>query len=637
MCGILGLVAPPNRRVEIEQRDIVAMRDRMVARGPDDAGLVEHRNVVFAHRRLAIRDLEGGRQPWASEDGRCLLVYNGEIYNDCELREELTTLGHTFRSRCDTEVVMEAYRRWGSDCVGRLRGMFAFGLYDFEHDRLLLVRDRVGTKPLFFSHVNGNLIFASSIAALLRHPHLSRSPNLQTLSHYLTTFRITLGQQTMFEGIEQLQPGELLLWERGEQRITRYWEIPGEQSRYVEYAAAVEELETLLTDSVSRRLISDVPVGAFISGGVDSNTILAMIRDDRASGLKTFCGGAEGDSPDFEFASRSAGQLDCDYDEVHVSEQQYLQTWQQLVGEQHLPLSTPTDVIIYQLATQMKRSVGVALGGEGADELLCGYAVQHYSSQDFESSCALRMGRWRGTSQQARQFSESLRAQYNRDFFTSEIDHFLALNSLIPAAAQSRLFQTWSWEQAGREEPIKQFYADLFAERAGESTAHKSAAVIHRVNLEGLLSRLDSATMAAGLEGRVPFTDHLLIERMFQLPTRYKIDVAPHEHAPHLSSATLANRGSLRSKRLLRDVARRRLTPDLANRQKASFPTPIAGWMGGTWRGWVRDTLESSPFALSIFREDALQELTENPQTAGMWLWPILNVSMWGDREFAAA
>ncbi len=194
MCGILGLVGPLGQGIPARDAEILAMRDAMSERGPDDAGFFRRENVAFAHRLLSIRDLQSGRQPWVSQEANCVLVYNGELYNDRELRQELVALGHRFRSRsCDTEVILAAYQEWGTDCLSRFRGMFAFGIYDFTRRQLFLARDRFGVKPLFFTMVGNTLVFASSVAAILRHPHISKSPNWPAVSHYLTTFRITLG------------------------------------------------------------------------------------------------------------------------------------------------------------------------------------------------------------------------------------------------------------------------------------------------------------------------------------------------------------------------------------------------------------------------------------------------------------
>jgi asparagine synthase (glutamine-hydrolysing) len=221
--------------------------------------------------------------------------------------------------------------------------------------------------------------------------------------------------------------------------------------------------------------------------------------------------------------------------------------------------------------------------------------------------------------------------------FGSEGDHYLALNSLIPTAVKPRLFQPWAWKLAEDDHSMRSHYDRMFGDRDGENPHRKQAAVIHQVNLEALLSRLDRSTMAAGLEARVPFADHVLVDKMFRLPMRYKIDVAHHELAPHLSSAALQQRGSLRSKRLLRTVAQRRLPTELASRKKASFPTPVASWFEGPWQPWVQQTLMTSPFARNLFQAEPLAELASNPAAAGMWLWPIVNLAVWGDQEFAAA
>ena len=206
MCGILGIIAPRGRSISVGRERVVAMRDSMTARGPDDAGLLMRGNVALAHRRLAIRDLSAGSQPIVSEDGQTAIVYNGELYNDRELRTELQQLGVKFQTRCDTETLLAAWTMWGVDCLQKLQGMFAFGVYDFAENRLYLVRDRFGVKPLFFAEAAGELVFASTVAAVLQHPHVLRQPNWSTISHYLTTFRTTMGRETMFRGVRQLRP-----------------------------------------------------------------------------------------------------------------------------------------------------------------------------------------------------------------------------------------------------------------------------------------------------------------------------------------------------------------------------------------------------------------------------------------------
>jgi asparagine synthase (glutamine-hydrolysing) len=226
--------------------------------------------------------------------------------------------------------------------------------------------------------------------------------------------------------------------------------------------------------------------------------------------------------------------------------------------------------------------------------------------------------------------------QYGRDHFQSEVDHYFALNSLIPTAVKPALFNPDVWQSAAEDQPMLDYYRDQFATRESEPTSVKLKRILHKTNLEALLSRLDSATMQASLEARVPYTDHRIVEKMFRAPMNFKIDVDDSEQAPYLASGDLQQRDSLRSKRVLRSVAEQLMPVELAQRKKASFPTPVQQWMGNEWSDWAARTLSESPFAHAVFQPAALAELTENPGQSGMWLWPILNIACWGDRAFAA-
>lgn len=635
MCGILGLVARPGRSPDVTRPQLVRMRDVMEARGPDSAGLFQQDNVAFAHRRLAIRDRAHGTQPWVSADRQQVLVYNGEVYNDAELRVELAALGQTFESRCDTEVVLAAYRQWGPECVSRLRGMFAFGIYDFSNRRLFLARDRFGIKPLFFTQRGGELVFASTIAALLAHPEVTKKPCFPAVSHYLTTFRTTLGRQTLYEGIWQLLPGETLTLDDDRVRIERYWEYPESEDSTITYRDAAGLLEDALREAVSLRLTSDVPVGLFLSGGVDSNTLAALLCETHTKTTPGWCGGGDGAAlDDFGAARRCARHFAVEYGEVRVAAAEYFDLWLWMIRQTALPLATPTDVVLYALARDMKPTIGVALGGEGADELLCGYSVAHWAGYDFDRQQQLAHGTWQGSLAGQRIFRRSLKSQYGREYFTSAVDHYFALNSLIPAQAKPLLFQPAVWEAADSDRLMHEHYHELFDRFPAETTQQTQTRVLHSVNLESLLSRLDAATMLAGLEARVPYTDHRLVETMFRVPATHKIAVANDEQAGCLASAELERRGSVLSKRILRTVAAPRMPASLALRKKASFPTPVADWLARPWIEHVRTRLYHSPFARATFRPEALNELAGNPKAAGMWLWPLLNVIEWGDAQF---
>jgi asparagine synthase (glutamine-hydrolysing) len=649
MCGILGIIAPRGRSISVGRERVVAMRDSMTARGPDDAGLLMRGNVALAHRRLAIRDLSAGSQPIVSEDGQTAIVYNGELYNDRELRTELQQLGVKFQTRCDTETLLAAWTMWGVDCLQKLQGMFAFGVYDFAENRLYLVRDRFGVKPLFFAEAAGELVFASTVAAVLQHPHVLRQPNWSTISHYLTTFRTTMGRETMFRGVRQLRPAECLEWNlhTGDLQIARYWNFPTKTTADITFDEAANELESLLADSTQSRLVSDVPVGMFLSGGVDSSMLASFVSQSHDSRLLGSCGGGQdasaetGQDNDFSAAANCARHTGFEFDEVRVSPETYLDCWSELVGDTALPLTTPSDVIIHQLARRMKQDVGVVLGGEGADELLCGYALPHWSIEDFRLARLCAAGQWPGRPSGERAFLKSLEATYGRCQFNSLVDHYFAANSLIPLAVKPRLLTEDAWNAAGHDEAMASFYQNEFATDSdphredAASLVHSQSVVLHRLNLESLLGRLDTATMQASLEARVPYTDHRLVEFAFGLPSHFRIDVDPHEATPYLAAAELDRRRTLRPKRLLRAVASRSLPPELAQRRKASFPTPVASWLSGPWQAWAQSRLLNSPFGRQAFRRETMAELASNVSAAGMWLWPILNLLAWGDSVFA--
>ncbi len=635
MCGILGIITRQQKASPVSQGDVIAMRDTMTARGPDSAGLFQQNNVVLAHRRLAIRDVAGGKQPWISPDGRFGLVYNGEIYNDDQLRDELKQKGYKFRTHSDTEVLMNAWQAWGKSCVHRLRGMFAFGIVDFVQNKWWLVRDRCGVKPLFYSQIGNDFVFASSIKAITRHPGFSAAPDLMTVRHYLSTLRLTLDDQTMFRNVSTVRPAEIIDCMEDQRANDIYWSPEQPTNVGIGFEESVDELENRLRESVAMRLKSDVPVGMMLSGGVDSNTLASLTYDQTGKSMTGRCGGGvdpnfDQSESDFQHAEYFAKQIGFDYKAIEVQQNDYRDSWEDLLGAYATPLSTPTDVIIFHVARSLKKEVGVALGGEGADEAFCGYSIPHWSGEDFDRSHAISGLQ----SSEAELMRASLTKQYGRDCFFSPSDHYLMTNGLVPRNSQSVLFNESVWPLADAKRRIEKYYDGLFESQGDRPMVQKYASVLFKLNLESLLGRLDSATMAASLEARVPYTDHHVIEQAFRLPHQFKIDVCPTEKKPWLSSLELAQRGSLRAKRVLRSVASRWMPEKLAQRPKMSFPTPLATWLNNDWRSWAAQKLKQSPFARELFRSEALDDLQRLPAGLSMWNWPILNLAMWGDEQF---
>ena len=500
-------------------------------------------------------------------------------------------------------------------------------------------------------------------------PVFKAAPSLPAMSHYLTTMRQTLGRQTLFQGVWQLQPGETLTLQAGNIQINRYWDYPQSEqslsgseseketapwllsfpaesdtsrspsSNVPRYDECVDLLFNELEDSIRVRLASDVPVGMFLSGGVDSNSIAHLMKQVQGTPFATLC--IDGSTPesingDAEHAALCAEEIDCPLQVITVEANEYLESWETISEATSLPLTTPSDVLIYRLAQETKKQMGVVLGGEGADELLCGYSVQHWSGMEYDLLRSLQNDTWAYGGAAAQSFTQSLMRQYGRTNFESPVDHYFAQNSLIPTQAKSILFQETHWNALDSDRALWQQYLPFYSNDQTRSTAAGTSELLHRMNLESLLGRLDTSTMLASLEARVPFTDHLLVEKIWNTPREHRIDCISKRANPCLSAVELYQTGSLQSKRILRSGATRMMSDQLAMRPKASFPTPVPHWLGNEWREWASEKIKQSAFAAHFFQREAIQSLSDNSATVGMPLWSILNLVEWGDRQFAA-
>ena len=616
MCGILAILSGNGMISPSQLRTARRMSEVMSDRGPDGHGCLVRDRLLLAHRRLAIRDIDGGQQPMLTDDGRFAISYNGEIYNDTELREELRREhGVRFHTRCDTETLLHAFAVWGKHCVEHLRGMFAFVAVDFKTGAVLVARDRCGVKPLYYTQIGSSWLIASSIASLLEHPEVPRRPNFRAISHYLSSFRLTLGSETMYENIHQLEPACRMMIGRRGVELEKYWELPIEDAT-IPFEAAASELAAGLDDAVERRQVSDRPVGMLLSGGVDSASI-ASAMGKTEGGFFACSAGLE-----VEHATETARAVGCEIQAVQPDEGEFHRAWHDILDKSRLPASTPSDPMILLLSRKLKERVDVAIGGEGADEMLCGYAAQHWVGEDFNRQDVLP-------------FRQSMVKSYGRDRFDSPVDLFLAGNSFLRREMKPQVLSMEAWRAADFDEAIATTYEAATGKVDGEDASRRIYRMIHRINLEGQLSRLDTATMMASLEARVPFTDHQLTEQMarvsFDKHIRLREGAATEQTAMDLAANQL-----LDTKRLLRKVAQDQLPEHIANRPKQSFPTSVFQWMAGPWRTTVKQTLTESPFLRELIHPQLMSPLAEAPETAGVLLWPLMNLAHWGDRQFAA-
>lgn len=612
MCGILGLISPVGASPGLAPGVVQKLRDRMAHRGPDDAGYLDRGNVVLAHRRLAVIDLsEAAHQPMSSEDGRFAIVYNGELYNDAELRDELARAGWRFRSSSDTETILAALARWGPAGILRLRGMYAFGFHDAHEGRFLLARDPLGIKPLY--HWRGThagvptVVFASEIRPILDHPAVSPQPDTAAISAYLTTIRTTVGERTLFEGVRTLLPGQIVEIDlRSDALPTRRTSCAIGRAE-VSGASIVEGVRSAVEDSVRAHLRSDVPTCCLLSGGLDSTIITKLARRE-STDLWTYCaggpGGASGESgaglDDLSAARLVAGEIGTLHAEALVSRELFGQRWLEMVESTGVPLSTPNEVAIHEVARRLRDDGKVvALSGEGADELFGGYDILLDHAAAFEAAPRSAAGA----------DLASRRARFQADDA-----------AWIPIAAKPAVMSEAMARRSEGDAVLLDAYTREFADLDDGS---QDGLQVHlkfqrRVNLAGLLLRLDSASMLAGVEGRTPFADVRIAEIAESLPM-------PEKFAAR--SGADIKPGPARTKLILRRAFADEVPPRVLERAKASFPLPFQAWCGDGI-----GSLADSGIAREFFSEAAIATVRARPAELWPVAWPMLNIAIWARR-----
>jgi len=622
MCGIAGIVnlmaGPPDRGI------VQSMLDVMRHRGPDGEGIYHDPQAALGHVRLSIIDVAGSRQPLSNEDETVWVTFNGEIYNYRELRDELQGRGHRFQTQGDTETLVHLYEEHGARMVERLIGMFAFAIWDTKRRQLFLARDRLGIKPLYYCRRGEEFVFASEIKAFLEHPQITPRPDRASIWHYLT-YRSVPSPATLLEGILKVRPGHCLtLTERG-LSTECYWDIPLRSKQAVtEEEPSVEQMqqqvEARLVTSVKRRLISDVPIGAFLSGGVDSSLIVALMSILTQAPVRTYSVGFHNSTAsELPYAGLVARQYQTDHHELVLEEDGFADHLEKLTWIRDSPLSEPADVPLYLLSKMARRDVKVLLSGEGSDELFGGYPK--YAFDRFAPLVGLlpaglnRLvastlpGRLRRLEVAMRSLGEPERASRWAQWFSP----FTAREKTILMPDNE------SWPNPTQE----------YIDRAQDAPA-LDAMLYTDCKLwlpDNLLDRGDRMTMGASIEGRVPFLDHELVEYAFSLPAHVKI------------------RGFTR-KYLLKQIAEKYLPRSIVHRPKVGFRLPLTQWFRGRLRDMCYDRICAGSGPLAQFLNGrALRRLLDDHCSGRKdnWLqiWTLLGLSIWNElfcrRPIAAA
>jgi len=593
VCGIAGFTADtlgPDRADAV----IRAMCGAIRHRGPDDEGYYAGSGAVLGARRLSIIDVAGGHQPIGNEDGTVWVAFNGEIYNFQGLRADAERRGHRLRTRSDTEVLVHLYEDRGTDLVSLLDGMFAFAIWDDARRRLILARDRMGKKPLHYARMGAGLVFASELKALLRHPAVARSLSVPALARYLT-FDYVPAPQTIFEDVAKLPPGHMLVHEDGRVHLRRYWDLPAPDGDGADGSDAAEHLAQLLDAATARRLISDVPLGAFLSGGIDSSAVTALMTRHASTPVKTFSIGF--DEPSFDesrYAREVAACLGTDHHEEIVAPAAMAGLAEQLGEILDEPLADASILPTYLLSQFTRRHVTVALSGDGGDELFAGYPT-------YQAHQVARRLDWtpRPVVAGARALAARLPVSYGDFSLDFKIRRFL---SGLGRPLEMR-HTTWLGTFEAAELPVllapdvwRRIQSDdLFSEmrgyvRAAEDRDWLATLLYLDAKLylqDGVLVKVDRASMACSLEVRSPFLDTAVVEFASRLPARQKLR-------------------RLTTKFLLKRALRGLLPDRILHRRKKGFGVPVGAWIRGPWHDLFREVLAPDRIA----RQGLL-----NPQT----------------------
>ena len=614
MCGIAGVFSL--NRGHVDTTLIEKMTRAMSHRGPDGEGYFVREHVALGHRRLSIIDLAGGDQPIYNEDNSVVVVYNGEIFNFRDVQADLEAKGHTFRTHCDTEVVVHAYEEYGEECCSHFRGMFTFAIYDIARDRLLLGRDRLGIKPLYYHLDNGRLLFASEIKPILH--ALNERPGVDAgLIDFYMSLGYVPGERTLFLGINRLMPGHTLLFEQGKPSIRRYWDIADVPTLDIGLDEAQARLEQLLLESVRLRLMSDVPLGAFLSGGLDSSAIVACMSKMMNEPVKTFSVGYSDDpaSSELEFARIVAKEFKTEHHEFILESGDFFDSLDLLLEHMEEPVVESAAVALYQLSKLAREHVTVILSGEGGDEILAGYPLYKimpkvdrlYAFAQFVPDAL------RGVI--ARNAMKTEKAAKYWDWSGVPLSQrYWGISNDVTATLKQRMYQPAFHAQIGTT--VGSYFEKLFGTLQEGSDLRRMTYVDLKTWLpDDLLLKADKMTMACSLELRVPMLDHKLLEFSTALPDQLR-------------------RNGDEGKFLLKKLMERYLPHEIIYRPKKGFPVPIAVWFRGPLFERVRDILlDTRTLGRGYFQSEYISHVLEQHRSGAEDLsrriFSLLALELW--------
>ncbi len=617
MCGICGYINLDGRPAEVET--LRRMNATIVHRGPDDSGEYISGPMALGHRRLSIIDLARGHQPMSARGQLQQIVYNGEVYNHLAVREELDTPPESFQTTCDTETILVAYQLHKQECLSRLRGMFSFAIYDPDDNSLFLARDRLGIKPLYIYRTANLLAFGSEIKALLAHPEIRAEVNVAKLPAQLT-LKYTLDEETLYRGITKLPPGHFIRMDRNGFHMQRYWDLNfTPKERFDSEQDAVTAFRDTFNDAVESRLMADVPLGVFLSGGIDSSVIAAamskMVNEPIQSFTVAF---AERDYSEFEFSRAVAKHIGAELHEVTVSPEQFFDAWPTMVYHEDEPIAHPSSIPLHFVSKLAAERVKVVLTGEGADELLAGY--ERY----YQTVYNLRYGRLFPSALRPLTralidllpdtFTPKRKAVRTALYLPTDIDTlFLDNYAAFPRSAAYSALRP-EYQQTGYDDVYANF-RNLMDECDSADWLDKILYADIKTYLLELLMKQDQMSMSASLESRVPFLDHELVEFACRLPREFKLK-------------------GFDTKRIIRMALGDTVPEQIVSRSKRGFPTPTKEWFRGGYFSVMEELLlGKKSLATEYINPEFIRETLDRHHRSE-WdlqerIWTLGNLEIW--------
>ncbi len=629
MCGINGIIYSERSGSGVDPRGLAEMRNILRHRGPDESGIFVEKNIGLGHRRLSIVDVKSGQQPMFSEDNSCVIVYNGEIYNHSDYRQELLEKGYEFKTRCDTETILHLYEEYGAGCVHKLRGMFAFAIWDKRRQELFIARDRLGVKPLYYVlDTDGNFFFSSEIKALLEAKAVKPELNYSTLTDYLANHG-TSGDETLFADIKRLPAGHTLLWKDGKIQIEKFWDLQFEPklNKRSDQDWVAEWFE-LFQKAVELRLMADVPLGMFLSGGIDSSAIAAVMSRLVTEPIKTFSVAfAELEANELEYARLVSNAFKTDHHEIIVSPEEFFAALPKLIWHEDEPLAHPSSVALNFVSRLASEHVKVVLTGEGSDESLAGYGRYGKTLLNLKYGEAYH----KIAPKFAREFvsdrienlplESNVRHKLRKSFLSVEpnikniyFDNF----AVFPQKMQSEMFSDDTKARIGSHVNPYAEMSRFFDLAETKSLLDRMLYTDTKTYLHELLMKQDQMSMAASIESRVPFLDHELMEFSARMPDNLKL------------------RGQT-TKFVLREAMKGILPDEILTRKKMGFPVPVGKWFRNEYKHMIDEfVLSERSLSRGIFNADFVRNLVAKHiqgENHDERLWALLNFEIW-QREF---